>query len=211
MKPAVPTPAPARAPDLAGPLKPGVILGAPTVIMKGGTSGSEYDRTMARQNRNDEQRRRHQDNQYAAQGARSGPGGFSVGRMGTSPLNPGGASAAPGLVLSYMNRDKTVERQCRSELTTVEHPTHPGQMDATFTLVCPRCVSRGVPQGQAQLFIRDSHRKFYIDQRKAGPVQLDTGEVVLVAGTVTVQDRVKCSNYNCDFEVRIENSRVWPD
>ena len=117
---------------------------------------------------------------------------------------------SPRLVLRYLNRDRSLRQECISEITHIGGSA-PGELDTMFSLVCPKCLERGLPQGESQLFIRNSHRKFHIDTRKAGPRPVDTPygrDVVLVCGDVSVDDIIRCSNFNCDWAVRIDRSNV---
>lgn len=179
---------------------------APTVIIKGGTSSSSYDQLMAKKAHDAEQRRAHQDRQVAAASAAQGQNGV-VARLGSRKFV---TSESPRLVLRYLNPDRSIKQECISEVTHVNGAKQ-GELDIMFSLVCPKCLERGIPQGEAQLFVRDSHRKFFLDPTKSGPVAVDTAfgrQVVNVCGVVTVRDVVRCSNYNCNWSVRIEDSNV---
>lgn len=112
----------------------------------------------------------------------------------------------PQLVLYYMNRDGTVKQECISEVFFVGP-------DAGFTLVCPRCLERGEPHGESQMQVMNGHRKFYLDQRKAGTmVQLtdpDGNPIwVRICGTVSCDDVIACDSCGL-FRARIEDSKVW--
>jgi len=122
---------------------------------------------------------------------------------------------SPRLILRYLNKDGSIHLECKSEITLVPPPnsSDAAPLEMMFAMVCPRCVSRGVPQGEAQMMIRESHRKFWIDEKRKGqvePLEWPGGvrEFVTICGTVTVQDIVRCSNYNCNYAVRIENSNI---
>jgi hypothetical protein len=182
--------------------------GVPFGIVKGGTTSARYDEEVAQTEEDARRRRLVQDAQYAkAQGPRRL--GESV-RLGSQKLIN---ETSPRLVLSYMKKDKTVGQQAISEITTVAIPDRPDEIETNFTMVCPRCVARGIPQGQSQMHIRDSHRKFWLDERKRGVVMVEFGwgekQAVLIAGTVTCQDIIRCSAHNCDFACRIDDSKVW--
>lgn len=183
---------------------------APVVIMKGGTTSAAYDREMAERKASAEQRRDAEERRHAAQGVHSGPEGVDVGRIGSHSF----LSGAPRLILYYMNRDKTVRQECKSEITFYDHPREIGKMDMMFAMVCPRCLERGLPQGECQMLVRESHRKFWIDDRKKGELVMledpwGRPDPVIICGTVTVEDIVRCNNFNCDFAVRIADSCVY--
>ena len=175
-------------------------------MMKGGSSTGNYDKMMAAKTHDAEQRRNHQDHQFAMSQKQMGKDG-SVSRLGSrSMIN----ADSPRLVLKYLNRDRSVRQECISEITNVNGDKQ-GTLDTMFSLVCPKCLERGIPQGEAQLFVRDSHRKFDLDPAKAGPVRVNTVDgmqIVLVCGVVSVRDIIKCSNFNCTWAVRIDESNV---
>lgn len=186
--------------------------GVPTVIVKGGTTSASYDKEQARRRADAERRRDIQDTQAAmGQQGVSREGGFSLARLGSARMV---TENSPRLVLYYMNKDHSVRQECKSEITFYEHPTKVGEMDMMFAMVCPRCLERGIAQGESQMLIKASHRAFWIDEKLKGTVvalrdpwgNLDP---VIICGTVTVQDTVKCSNYNCTYAVRIHDSKVY--
>ena len=188
-------------------------FGVPTVIVKGGTTSASYDKEQARRRADAEARRGAQDAQAAVgqSGARRDDGGFSLARFGSARMI---TENSPRLVLYYMNKDHSVRQECKSEITFYEHPTKVGEMDMMFAMVCPRCLERGIAQGESQMLIKASHRAFWIDERLKGTVvalrdpwgNLDP---VIICGTVTAQDAIKCSNYNCTYAVRINDSKVY--
>ena len=188
-------------------------FGVPTVIMKGGTTTSSYDREMAKRKADAERRRAIQDEQTAVarRGVTRDRSGVSLGRLGSARMI---TADSPRLVLYYMAADKTVRQECKSEITFYEHPTKPGEMDMMFAMVCPKCLERGVTQGESQMLIKAAHRKFWLDERTKGtvvPLRDAWGNLdpVIICGTVTVEDTVRCSNYNCAYAVRINNSQVF--
>jgi hypothetical protein len=182
-------------------------FGLPTVIMRGGTTSSRQDAEYARHRVDAERRRREDDRQRDQRsGARQTQEGFEIARQGAMRMV---TQASPKLVLHYMNRDGSIRQDCESEITQI--PEGNG-FCTMFAMVCPRCVERGVPQGMAQMMVRDNHRKWHLDTRHAGKVDLVDawGEKrpVIVAGTVSCDDLIKCDN-GCGYVVRIHNSEVW--
>jgi hypothetical protein len=179
---------------------------APAVFIKGGTTSGKYDKLMAQKAADAEARRAHQDRQEALARQQTGADG-SIARLGSRKLV---SSDSPRLVLRYLNKDKSIRQECISEITHVAGAKQ-GELDMMFSLVCPRCLERGLPQGESQLFVRNSHRTFFINSDKAGMEAVDSvfgRQMILVCGTVTVQDVVKCSNFNCTWAVRIDSSNV---
>jgi hypothetical protein len=180
----------------------------PTIIIKGGTTSGRYDREIARRKADAEQRRGVQDAMYERR-AKSQTAG-DLARIGESSFLTQGS---PRLVLDYLNSDKTIRQQCKSEITMVPMKDDPTQLDMMFALVCPRCLERGLPAGESQMLVRNSHREFALDERKKGSVVMleytwGFREPVVIAGTVTCKDIIRCANHNCGYAVRIENSKV---
>jgi hypothetical protein len=179
------------------------------VLVKGGTSTASYDKEQAIAKADAEARRDHQD-KLRDIAERPGTGeDIAIARLGEQKLIN---SESPRLLFQYMYRDKTIKQECIGEITVGAMPD--GTIDPMFTIVCPRCLGRGVAMEQAQVLVRNSHRKFHLDERKAGLRIVETpwGNVPLnVAGVVTVQDKIRCSNFNCDWVVRIDESQVFED
>jgi hypothetical protein len=179
-----------------------------TLIIKGGTSTSATDRDNEWRRHDAEKRRKEQDAMYAVRDTAAQRG--DAVHLGSHQFVN---ETSPKLVLDYLNRDGSIRQQAISEITMPPlEGGADGQLDMMFTMVCPRCVARGVPMGNAQMMIRNSHRKFFLDERTKGvkTVEFAWGQrqVVVVAGTVTVQDLIKCDNVNCDFRCRIDKSQV---
>jgi len=93
-------------------------------------------------------------------------------------------------------------------------------------LACPRCIFRHHRHlSDAQLLIRQTHRWFDLDertkdQRKPGLTGLCRGDLwvnpdephgppIVVAGTITVKDLIRCSNLGCDWAARIDDSVIY--
>ena len=172
---------------------------APQVIVRGGTMSSRQTNEMKQFEANSDQRRAQQERQQQIASAQHGPG--SVASMRSRRLI---TQDSPRLVLWYKKHDQ----YCLSEITLVAKPGG-GGMETMFTLVCTRCLERGVPQGQAQLQIRESHRSFSVDNTKGGPKRIEFGgmsQVVQQCGTVTVEDTVRCAA--CGWAVKIIDSKV---
>jgi hypothetical protein len=171
---------------------------APTVFVKGGTLSSSQTNQIKQAEHEANQRRAKQDQEMAAAAQPMGPG--SIGSLRSRKLV---TEDSPRLVLWYRKQ----EQECVSEITMV--PGSSGQLDPMFTLVCTKCLERGLPQGQAQLQVRNEHREFSIDHTKRGPKRVFFGnvpKVVNICGTVTVKDKVRCGA--CGWTVRIIDSKV---
>jgi len=179
---------------------------APMVIMKGGTTSSSYDQLMQAKEADANRRRDHQDTVRKMieddVDAGGGVGGFHEQKLVTQET--------PKLLLQYLNLDGSVYQECISEITGDFDPFG-NSTNMMFTLVCPDCVARGLPQSECQIMVRDSHRKWFLDDKKRGIVPVETPwgtQVLNRAGTVTVQDVVKCSNYMCTWAANIDDSKV---
>lgn len=203
----------------------GVPIVAPHVFVKGGTSSSTYDKELAQRRAQAEARRAGVDKMAAdVRNADASQGVMSAMMSRTAAAD--GSSQVPKMVLNFLGAERKVVQQAVVDLVTV--PRSDGGVEMAFIMVCPDCVARGVPEGDAQMLIRDSHRKFFVDVTKAGIVPVekyeyagkdasgdDTFVRVLeqqpVVGKVTVNDRIKCANYNCTFACRIDASNVYRD
>ncbi len=124
--------------------------------VQGGTSTWENDKEVARKEQDAERRRDEQDQAF---------------KQASKPIDGGGAkmfshnfcgSSDPQVVLSYTFRDGGGV-QILSELVTDEITGK-----RILTVVCPECVRRGLPSGQAQMCIREDNRAWHIDTRTLG-------------------------------------------
>jgi hypothetical protein len=186
----------------------GGLPAAPMGLVKGGTSRSSYDRSLAEADA-DTKARQAADDQRAAMTESADPQRPRIQSMRFID------QATPRLVLYYMNKDKTVRQEAISEITMVEGKEQ-GTLDLVVAMVCPKCVDRGEPQWNAQMLLKSSHRKFHIDEKRKGEVVTvndplsPTGfRMLVIAGTITAEETIKCSNYNCTFACKIDNSQVW--
>lgn len=171
---------------------------APTVFVKGGTLSSRQTQQIQQAEHDANQRRAQQDAEMAKAAQPLGPG--TVGSLRSRRMI---TEDSPRLVLWYRKH----EQECVSEITMV--PGSSGQLDPMFTLVCTKCLERGLPQGQAQLQVRNEHREFSIDHTQRGPKRVffgNTPKIVHICGTVTVKDKVRCGA--CGWTVRIVDSKV---
>jgi len=188
--------------------KGGSSLGASPlqIIVKGGTTSSAHDTERAKQKAMTELGRAHQDKQQRAADMGSGmtKEGFVSAHLTSLRMMDSGS---PRLVLYYLNRDKSIRQECVAELVM----TPDG--DSLFTLVCPKCLERGESHGSAQVMVRHSHRKFFLDQRKNGTIVMLTDPFgkpfqVRICGTVTCEETLRCSNVGCTWAVKIADSKV---
>lgn len=177
------------------------------IIVKGGTTSSAYDKERAKQQQLTELGRAHQEKQMqaAAEGDQMTKGGFVSSHLTSLRMMDSGS---PRLVLYYLNKDKSIRQECVAELVVMPDG------DALFTMVCPKCLERGEPHGSAQVMVRHSHRKFHLDQRKAGTVVMLTDPFgkpfqVRICGTVTCEEILRCANVSCTWAVQVSDSKVY--
>lgn len=164
-------------------------------------SGS-FQKEMAQREENSNKRRAHQDNQHAMAQQGVGADG-SIARLGSSRMV---TQDAPHLILHYRNYNQ----DCVSEVTMVPKPGAPSEMEMMFTLVCYGCLKRGIRMDEAQLMVRQSHRNFWIDDRPKNrmPQMVELIGMVSPAGKVTAADTIRCTNYGCDWAVKVIDSQV---
>lgn len=174
---------------------------APEVIVRGGTMSMRQE-AQIRKNEDDANRRRaYQDRQQEVARTQNGPN--TVASIHQKRLI---TEDSPRLALWYRKYDQ----YCLSEITMVNPPGTVG-MEPMFTLVCARCLERGVPQGQAQLQVLNSNRRFSVDDTKRGPKKIHSSgipQVVQICGTVTVEETIRCGAAGCGWAVKITDSKV---
>ena len=77
--------------------------------------------------------------------------------------------------------------------------------EMTLHIVCPACIARGMPQGQAQLTIRQSNKHWQLDTTKAGMPVLFEGAAYPSAGRIVECERFRCP---CGWAARIYDNKV---
>lgn len=184
---------------------------APVGLVKGGSTTARFDRSVLREEQRAERARDGERSRRAAQGVYQTPKGMVHSSLAEHSTM---SRETPRVVLNFLNRDKTIRQQCICEVLAAPAPD--GSVSLSVTMVCPRCVARGIPQGQAQLIIRDTHRKFWIDDKRKGQIEevISPGEAtefIVICGTMTAKDRIRCAHHNCDFACRIDASNVFED
>jgi DNA-directed RNA polymerase subunit RPC12/RpoP len=97
--------------------------------------------------------------------------------------------------------------KCQSQM--LKHVHHDPEL--VLQMVCMRCWQRGVRMDKAQMQIRQSHRMFWLNEKRKGELWVnpdDPTEVVTLAGTITTEGWVKCSGLGCTWEIAIDDSVV---
>lgn len=176
------------------------------VLVKGGTTSLAWDQEKARQRASADARRQLQDRQQAAaeaQGARLYSHKLFDKQVGRT-------------VLEYRmgrTRDSILKLYCIAEVFLL--PLETG-FEYAFTMECPKCIGRGSHPEDAIMLVRQSNRDFVFDmtpadkggKRFAAWLDPDTGESVILAGSITTKDRIRCAALGCEWSVRIDDNVV---
>lgn len=80
-----------------------------------------------------------------------------------------------------------------------------GEMGIQLNMICPSCVARGIPQGDAQIRIHEKHKRMHLDMSTKGEIWVDpdTGAAHLLAGTIDVDETCGCPMPGCGFKFKI--------
>jgi hypothetical protein len=166
----------------------------------GGTRSSAHDKEVAQRKADAEKRRRELDAQR---------------KMASVPIEQGGAQMynsmltdmhAPRIILRYGDMEILCELT-NDDLTG----------DQLFIMTCPECYKHGAPQGESQIRIAYSQRKWHLDTSDAG--QPDTYEdtdfftgkkkrvVYVKGGVIKDTDILRCPHVACGgVKYRIDNN-----
>lgn len=189
-KPASPsaTPAPS-AREVSAPL---------TSFVRGGTISSAAEYQLQAKRADAMKRRDAEDARHAA--ARANP---SEARIVTADL--GSKKNYAAIVLEIRNSDNVAEEFITCELNAGrDDPT-----ELVLVMCCPRCALR-VGMSEAQFHFSNKHRKFELDQRRAGELWVnpkDPREFVTIAGVIQLTEAVSCP-LGCGWRFKIDNSVV---
>lgn len=186
--------------------KPGAA--GPTVFVRhGGTTSSREDRKNQIWRRDVAQRRTASDRKDAVirASARGDPQAGLAREFSHQLLSH---RANLSVVLNLVSRDGEVYEQEVCELKLVDTLDQTGK-ELSLTLVCPKCVfNYNRPQHESQLEIRMSNRRFSFDPNSELSDQIwvnphDTNEVLTQAGTIELDDWVRCGAVGCGFRFKI--------
>jgi hypothetical protein len=172
--------------------------------VRGGTTSSQHDRSVA-EARADADRRR------AVEDARqrlvlNNP---NEGRIRSLDLTD--SHQHPIVVLRVTRPEDLV---CEMTCELIWRPTSPPFQGRDhqwlLQLVCPACVYRhGRRVGESQLSIQEINRAFEIDRRRMGELYVTPdGEAFTLAGTVHTKDWIHCDHLGCGFHFRITDSEI---
>lgn len=177
---------------------------APTIIVKGGTTPTSYDNEVRKLEAEAEKRRDEldRDREVCSKPIEAG-GGKMYSHFFGHPKDD------PKVLVTMVDGtgEPLYKMLCDILIEMLED-----KPSMTMIMVCPDCVARGIPQGQAQLRVNDRHRKWYLDDRTKGMPILwedENGqEMYISAGEIMDSEVIRCSNFNCQFACTIHRGRM---
>ena len=188
-------------------LDSGTISGLPMAmfVRGGGTATSDHEKAIALAEEDAERRRDEALEERKIARIPIEMGGARLVENAT--LDPGAQNMHVLLSLTTSSGDPVkqmgVEVKCLADLRLV------GQAEMAVMVVCPRCVSRGIPQGQCQIQVRQGNRNWYLSDKGRGePIMFD-GRMYQSAGTIMESERFRCPN--CAWTARIDNNKLRAD
>jgi len=214
---AAPTPEPAPAAPEEGPRE---IMGLPVdMFVKGGTTSMRHDRMVQQEEAEAERRRDEHDAMKRMAQVPVDQGGAMMFNNQLQPNPQGVPMETPKVELVYLTAggepeyNKGKPLKCLADILVGMDPAHPEEL--TLVLVCPSCETR-MPQGQCQIQLRQTNRKWELDTRAAGTLILweeEVGNRKVVrtyrsAGVVMESERFTCPR--CPWSARIDKNRVRP-
>jgi hypothetical protein len=199
-----PSPAPEPAPTInIASLKTGGFstdLEAPMMAwVKGGTSTAAYDLEIKKNEAEAEARRDAQDKDRAIASKPIEEGG---GKMFSH--NFGHPTDDPKILIRFVNSKKETEFELLCDIGIEQDGS-----SRWFIFICPDCVSRGIPSGQAQLRVCDNHRHWSLDDRTQGEVIVFDEQIYYSAGRIMDTETLRCPNAHCTLAVKIHNNMMY--
>jgi hypothetical protein len=183
------------------------LFGVPvSVFVKGGTSTSAHDRQVAAIEADAERRRdiAAEERKIAAVPLEQGGGKIYSNQFSSN------ANVEAGFVLlKYLTPKGDVRYENGDELQCLADVHMLAADELSLTLVCPTCKSRGVPQGQCQMRLRQKNKNFDLDLSKAGQMFVFDGKPYRSAGVVRESERFRCDQ--CGWTARIVDNCVRPE
>jgi len=186
-----------------------LIGGAPDSFVKGGTTSSAHDALMAFRREEEERRRRVDDlekQKVQEAGLHTGRADELATRYSHS-FTDHSEIAVACVPLFFMGAGgKEVELYGTADIIIPNDPKFEGER--VLVLFCPKCVGRGMLQSHCIIQVRQSNRRWFLDERKAGEMFIDCeGVPQRSAGAVMDSDRIVCGR--CDWAAKIHNNRVY--
>jgi len=182
----------------------GTIAGLPMAmfIRGGGTPTMAHERAIAEAEADAEKRRDEALEERKLSRAPVEHGGGKI--FENRSLDPGASEAYVLLDLVNSKGDPIIDHgvavQCLADVRVLSAD------ELALVVVCPRCVSRRIPQGQCQIQIRQKNRSWHLDTRQAGKPIFFDGKMFQSAGTVMDSERFGCSA--CGWTARIDNNKL---
>lgn len=182
--------------------------------VKDGTTTTAGDNLIAKTEADAEKRRNEADREKQISKIPIEQGG---GKQFTNHLTPYTDVPKAYIKLEYVNAKGEVLRECLADLVVGTDVTGT-ETDMSIILVCPKCEKKR-PQGQCQIQVRQSNRKWYLDFKTAGEFFLfeewddESGRWVKnayrSAGQICDSDKMTCPY--CPWSFRIHKNKVYTD
>lgn len=183
----------------------GTGIEAPLIFVRGGTTTSAHDALMAKQRADTDQRRAIQDAKYRA--TERDPIGA---RMQSMKL--GGQQSSAMVVLAI----KHAKDNLFLDWIVCEVIQH-GPDELILNMACPHCHAKN-PGHEPDFKIHQSNRKWWLDPKPPRWMR-DVGSdriwvnprdqsTVIVAGSVTTEDWIRCPGLGCTWVFKIDDSVI---
>jgi hypothetical protein len=176
--------------------------------VKGGTTSSKHDAEVAASRADAERRRMIEDNRQRL--VMQNPTEAKLRSIELTDHN-----RDPQIVLTLpreISFDLASEQTCELTHNPLGMPLRGKPFELVLQVVCPACVYRHKRlMAEAQLQIRQSNRYFWLDDTRMGQVHVTvTGKPIILAGTITTEERITCSYLGCRFQFMIDKSIIRP-
>jgi len=182
---------------------------APEGFVKGGTTSSAHDALMALRKADEEQRRRVDDleKQKVQQAGLHAGLGDEIASRYSHQFTDHPEIAVGYVPLMFMGANgKEVEHYGTGDIVLPDDPKFEGER--MLMLFCPKCIDRGVLPSHCLIHVRQSNRKWYLDERKAGEMFVDCdGQPQRSAGWIMDSERFVCGR--CAWAAKIHKNHVY--
>lgn len=188
----------------AKPAEPSPRIEAPMMFVRGGTTTAKHDVLMAKQRADTEQRRAIQDRQY--QITREDP---MAARMHSMKL---GGADSPKIVVA-VKHPKELDFKEWIICDLLDQGT-----EKVLNMRCPQCAAKN-PGHEPDFMIKQSNRQWHFDPRPPRWMRdLGTdriwvnpadGSTVVVAGSVTTDDWIRCPGLGCTWHFKVDDSVAY--
>jgi hypothetical protein len=171
-----------------------------TSFVRGGTISSAYEQDLARKRADAEARRAHQDEERRVAQTDQRARLSTVADLGSHQNHA-------VVVLEFRNSDNKAEEFMVCELFA-EQSSDPSEL--SLNMCCPFCAPV-VGSAESQFKFSSKHRKFELDQRRAGELWVnpkDPTEFYTLAGAIHLTEAVTCPGLGCAWRFRIDNSVI---